>query len=254
MRQPQRWFGGCGLRAGHVQRAAPWPTLLGARKLPRHSMASAAVAVDRTLHSQTSAARTASRLLALPVLVLNRSWVAVHVTNLRRAICLVYRDDARVVAPDTLQTHGFDDWVCLIDPPTSRWISAPRIAIPVPEVIHLTRYDRIPAYEAPFTRRNLYQRDNFTCQYCGTRLPADRLSIDHVQPKSKGGKTTWDNCVLACVGCNTRKADRTLQDSTLRLIRQPRRPRWTPYLTIGRDRQMPSWQRFLTPRQLEIGT
>ena len=117
--------------------------------------------------------------------------------------------------------------------------------MPVPEVIHLEGYDRIPIYEAPFTRRNLYHRDNYTCQYCGARLPAERLSIDHVRPRSKGGKTTWDNCVLACVRCNTRKADRSLKEARLRLMRPPMRPRWSPYLSVANEKQLPSWRRFL---------
>lgn len=191
---------------------------------------------------------TSLRTLDLPVLVLNRWWVPVHVTTVRRALCLVFQGSARVVATDTLQVHGFAEWLCLNDPPTSGWVIGVRHRIPAPEVIHLVTFDRVPTYEAPFTRRNLYQRDNFTCQYCGSHLPPDRLSIDHIRPRSKGGKTSWDNCVLACVRCNTRKADRSLTEARLRLIRQPRRPRWSPYLSVASDKRLPSWQRFLRER------
>lgn len=186
--------------------------------------------------------------LGTPVLVLNRCWIPVHVTTVRRALCLLYQGAARVVAPDTLQVHGFDEWVCLPDPPSSLWIRGVRFRVPVPEVIHLASYDRIPVYEAPFTRRNLYQRDDYTCQYCGARLSSDRLSIDHVRPRSKGGKTTWDNCVLACVRCNTSKADRTPREARLRLKRTPMRPRWSPYFSVANNRQLPSWGRFLGDR------
>jgi len=191
---------------------------------------------------------TPSGLLGTPVLVLNRCWIPVHVTSARRALCLVYQGVARVVAPDTLQVHGFDEWVELPNPPCTLWVRGTRFRVPVPEVIHLAAYDRIPVYEAPFTRRNLYHRDDYTCQYCGVRLPADRLSIDHVRPRSKGGKTTWDNCVLACVRCNTRKADRTLSEARLRLRRAPMRPRWSPYLSVANEKQLPSWRRFLGDR------
>ncbi|HLU39627.1 MAG TPA: HNH endonuclease [Planctomycetota bacterium] len=191
---------------------------------------------------------TSARLLSAPVLVLNRCWVPVHVTTVRRALCLVYRGAARVVAPDTLEVHSFHEWVCLPDPPATSWLRGVRTRVPVPEVIHLVTYDRVPRYEAPFTRRNLYHRDDYTCQYCGVRLPVDRLSIDHVRPRSKGGKTSWDNCVLACVRCNTRKADRSPQEARLRLMRQPKRPRWSPYLGVANDKQLPSWQRFLHAR------
>jgi 5-methylcytosine-specific restriction endonuclease McrA len=191
---------------------------------------------------------TATGALGTPVLVLNRCWIPVHVTSARRALCLVYQGAARVVAPDTLQVLGFDEWVGLPDPPCAFWIRSVRFLVPVPEVIHLADYDRIPSYEAPFTRRNLYQRDDYTCQYCGIRLTADRLSIDHVRPRSKGGKTSWDNCVLACVRCNTRKADRTPKEARLRLRRAPLRPRWSPYLSVAQDKQLPSWRRFLGER------
>ncbi len=192
------------------------------------------------------------RVLCLPVLVLNRSWIPVHVTTVRRAVCLVYQDAARVVAPDTLEIHAFDAWIGLNNPPASRWIRGARFMVPAPEVIHLSRYDRVPCYEAPFTRRSLYQRDDYTCQYCGARFPADRLSIDHVRPRSRGGKTSWDNCVLACVRCNTRKANRTPREASLNLRRAPRRPRWTPYLSVTSERLLPSWRRFLGDREAAV--
>lgn len=191
------------------------------------------------------------RVLDHPVLVLNRSWAPVHVTTVRRALCLVYQDAARVVGPTDLRSFRFDEWVQLENPPADRWVRGVRFRVPAPEIVHLVIYDRIPVYEAPFTRRNLYHRDNYTCQYCGTRLTTDRISIDHVLPKSKGGKTTWDNCVLACVRCNTRKADRSPGEARLRLIRQPARPRWNPYLGMAADKQLPSWRQFLTHRQIE---
>ena len=191
---------------------------------------------------------TRAQTLDLPVLVLNRWWIPVHVTTVRRALCLVYQGAARVVATDTLQMHGFSEWLCLENPPSSRWVIGTRHRVPAPEVIHLAAYDRVPSYDAPFTRRNLYQRDNYTCQYCAAQLPPDRLSIDHIRPRSKGGKTSWDNCVLACVRCNTRKADRSLTEARLRLIRQPRRPRWSPYLSVAQECHLPSWRRFLRAR------
>ncbi len=180
----------------------------------------------------------------MPTLVLNRSWVAVHITSVRRALCMVYQEAAAVVAPDTLQTHEFADWVMLDEPPTQRFIKTPSYLVPAPEVIRLNRYDAVPVHEAPFTRKSLYQRDNYTCQYCGRRGGPDKLSIDHVQPRSKGGRTSWENCVLACVRCNARKADRSLKDSGLRLLRPPKRPRWSPYMHLSKLDRLPSWSRF----------
>ena len=168
----------------------------------------------------------------------------VHVTTVRRALCMIVRDVARVVAPDTLAVYSFPEWVGLPEPPTRDFVRSPSVRIPVPEVVVLRGYDRVPCHEAPFTRRNLFLRDDFTCQYCGRKGSPDRLSIDHVTPRSRGGRTTWENCVLACVGCNARKADRPLKDSGLRLLRQPTRPRWTPYLNLRPNQRLESWHRF----------
>ncbi len=185
-----------------------------------------------------------AQLLERSALVLNRSWLPVHVTSVKRALCMAVRDVARIVAPDTMAVYSFTDWIQLLEPPTVDFVRSPSVRIPVPEVIVLRGYDRVPCHEAPFTRRNLFLRDDFTCQYCGRRGASDRLSIDHITPRSRGGRTTWENCVLACVSCNARKADRPLRDSGLRLMRQPRRPRWTPYLNLRPSQQRESWQRF----------
>lgn len=194
-------------------------------------------------------ARTTRTVLDRPTLVLNRSWFPIHVTTVRRALCLTYREVAQVVDPLSLQTHGLWDWIEATseEEPAGE---APNVrsseqAFTVPEVILLLVYDKVPTYEAPFSRRNLYQRDGFTCQYCGKRFPADRLSIDHVRPRSRGGPTTWDNCVLACVRCNSLKGNRSPADSGLRLLRKPRAPRWTPYLNLRRSEWLPSWRQFV---------
>lgn len=185
-----------------------------------------------------------SRALERATLVLNRSWTPVHVTPAWRAVCMVYRDAARVVATDTLAVLDFEQWCALDAPPTDLFLRSPTRRVPVPEVILLTDYDRVPNHEAPFTRRNLFLRDDSTCQYCGKRGSGDRMSIDHVTPRSRGGVTSWDNCVLACVGCNARKGNRTLKEAGLRLLRQPARPRWSPYLALRPGQRLESWHRF----------
>jgi len=183
-------------------------------------------------------------LLDRATLVLNRSWRPVHVTTVRRALCMVFRDAARIVSPETLSTFTFHEWIDQPAPPEEVAIRSPSIRIAAPEVILLARYDRVPCHEAPFTRRNLFLRDDFTCQYCGRRCSTDHLSVDHVLPRSRGGSTSWENCVLACVGCNARKADRTLKEAGLHLLRPPVRPRWTPYLNLRPSQRMDSWARF----------
>jgi 5-methylcytosine-specific restriction endonuclease McrA len=98
----------------------------------------------------------------------------------------------------------------------------------------------------PFSRRNLFYRDNFRCQYCGVRTSTDNLSIDHVIPRSRGGLSTWTNCVLACHDCNVRKGNRTPHEASMRLSRSPAQPRWPVYLSLGADHRRDSWQRFIS--------
>ncbi|MEZ6036845.1 MAG: HNH endonuclease [Planctomycetota bacterium] len=193
---------------------------------------------------QTSEPIHRESLLQRATLVLNRSWRPVHVTTVRRALCMVFREAARIVCPESMATFAFDEWLEQPLPPGRHALRSPSVAINVPEVVLLRHYDRIPCHEAPFTRRNLFLRDDFTCQYCGIRAPNDRLSVDHVLPRSRGGTTSWENCVLACIHCNARKADRTLKEAGLRLLRPPVRPRWTPYLNLRPSQRMESWARF----------
>jgi 5-methylcytosine-specific restriction endonuclease McrA len=109
----------------------------------------------------------------------------------------------------------------------------------------LVRYGKIPRRTVPFNRKNLFVRDRFRCQYCGTHLDAKELTIDHVHPRVKGGVSKWENCVLACIACNRRKAHRTLDESGMRLLRAPVRPRWTPrHLFTGIPRRE-SWERVI---------
>lgn len=185
-----------------------------------------------------------SGLLDRATLVLNRSWRPVHVTTVRRALCMVFRDAARIVEPGSLTTFTFTEWLDQPVADESTAIRSPSVRLAAPEVVLLLHYDRVPCHEAPFTRRNLFLRDEFTCQYCGRKCSSDHLSVDHVLPRSRGGTTSWENCVLACVGCNARKADRTIKEVGFRLLRPPVRPRWTPYLNLRPNQRMDSWSQF----------
>ena len=183
-------------------------------------------------------------LLERATLVLNRSWQPVHVTTVRRALCSVYRGSARIICPETLATFDFVEWIEQPALPSAVTIRTPGVQVVVPEVIVLSRYNRVPRHAAPFTRQNLFLRDDYTCQYCGKRTAAKLLSVDHVQPRSRGGSTNWENCVLACVSCNARKADHTPREAGLRLRRPPERPRWTPFLNLRPSQRMESWSKF----------
>jgi 5-methylcytosine-specific restriction endonuclease McrA len=185
-------------------------------------------------------------MLNEPTLVLNRSWVAISTTSVKTALSLVYRDVARVIQPDTYQVHDLQSWADLAVRPGEPCIRTVRLQIPVPEVILLTRHNHMPRRTVPFSRRNLYRRDGSRCQYCGSKLPTSELSIDHVVPKSRGGKTTWENCVLACIPCNVRKGNRSLENANMRLLRPATRPQWSPCLTVNLGRRRASWEKFVS--------
>jgi len=153
---------------------------------------------------------------------------------------MLYRGTALVVADD-LATHDFASWLSC---QARFYVRTTSVRIPVPEVILVRRYTRVPNHHAPFTRRNLFRRDAHECQYCGRQCRSEEASIDHVTPRSLGGATTWENCVLACLRCNARKANKTPKQAGLRLRNEPRRPRWSPYLNLARAEPLPSWRQF----------
>lgn len=180
-----------------------------------------------------------------PTLVLNRSWCAVHVTTVRRALGMLCRGSVAVLDPESLTPLGAEAW---LDRPVvdgARAVRTPSRLIPAPEIVLLGRYDRLPVSQAPFTRISLLRRDDHRCQYCGTRPPRAQLTIDHVVPKARGGRTSWENCVAACVRCNSRKGDRPPSHVGLRLLRTPRAPRWTPCFQMTPGTWPESWRPFL---------
>lgn len=185
-----------------------------------------------------------------PTLVLNRGWIPVGTATVRQALILLVRGAACVIEPQSYEVHGLDDWLMRSmerqeELPRDRQVATPYFLVEKPEVMLLTSYSRVPQTEVAFSRRNLYRRDEHRCQYCGRRGKGGELSIDHVMPRSRGGPTSWENCVLACLRCNSRKADRTPAEVGLRLARQPKRPRWSPILDTLPAARPPSWSRFL---------
>lgn len=184
------------------------------------------------------------------VLVLNRNFYAIHITNLQRAISLVYLEQAYVVDPE-YRTYTFEDWKELsqiLEEHPSGFLHTPHFRIAVPEVISLRYYDRIPRVEPTFTRKNIYAHYTNRCCYCGKQFPTSDLNLEHVVPKSRGGKTDWSNIVTSCVRCNLRKGSRLPQEARMRLLIKPSKPR--PRLGVSLLIRSPirarlSWQRFI---------
>lgn len=166
--------------------------------------------------------------LQRPTLVLNRNWQPVNVATVARALIMLWNETARVVDPSDYQLYDWEDWSRLVPNHDEPFVQAVRQRYRVPEVVTLTEFDRLPTAAVTFSRRNVFKRDRFTCQYCGTQPGSDELTIDHVVPRAQGGVSSWTNCVLACVACNKHKADRTPQQAQLRLRQRPIRPTWRP--------------------------
>ena len=186
-----------------------------------------------------------AKILNRPALVLNRSWQPVNVASVARALTLVYSDSARVVCPETYQLFDWADWAAAEPAEGELCVRSISQKIRVPEVIALTGFDRLPNAHVAFSRRNIFKRDRYTCQYCGIQPQPEDLTIDHVVPRAQGGQSTWENCVLACIRCNHRKADRTPEQAGIKLKKTPKRPTWNPAYSRHTIR-MDSWQKFIS--------
>lgn len=181
--------------------------------------------------------------LALPTLVLNKNWQPIGVQSVARAICMVFSDNAKIVNPADYQQYEWQDWTKLKPVDGSKTIRLVGMTIRVPEVISVD-YSGVHNHAVVFNRKNLFVRDAYTCQYCGKKPGSDSLTVDHILPRSRGGKSTWVNCVLACMNCNSKKADLSVQQAGMKLLRTPFKPKWSP---LFRTRMViPSWEKFLS--------
>lgn len=151
------------------------------------------------------------------VLVLNSDYEPLNVCNMRRALVLLYLGKA-----DILHASEQFDAAVIVDPDGHE--------LPAPSVLRLRYHVRRPLPELKLSRRSIFARDNYTCQYCGVQ--SRDLTIDHIMPKRHGGGLQWENLVACCRRCNTRKGDKLLPNTGMKLARQPRRPRYVPYISL----------------------
>jgi 5-methylcytosine-specific restriction endonuclease McrA len=176
--------------------------------------------------------------------VLNRSWQAICTTTVRHAIVLVYTSRAKIIQPETFELHDLESWSDLSTISKGPFIHGVRFAMPVPEVVILTGTNVYPQPKVVFSRRNIFKRDHYTCQYCGSRPSLPDLTIDHVLPRSQGGVSTWENCVVSCRTCNETKGGHTPDEAGLDLLNRPKRPAWLPF--VAQSLSLPrSWEKFV---------
>jgi 5-methylcytosine-specific restriction endonuclease McrA len=161
------------------------------------------------------------------VLVLNATYQRLNFISLQRAIVLLLKQKAEPIEVDcTAQLHS------------------ERLSFDFPVVIRLVNYVHVPyeRFTVPLSRRTLINRDNHTCQFCGDK--EGPLTIDHVMPRSRGGATSWENCVAACLHCNHRKGNKTPEEAHMRLYTVPRRPSDPFSILYDRARHNKVWEKY----------
>lgn len=183
-------------------------------------------------------------MLSSNVLVLNSSYVPINITSVRRAFVLFYQGLAKAV-DEEFATFDFESWSELSLAAHHEKIGMVDRMVRVPRVILLNVYDRMPRRHVRFSRHNIYLRDNNRCQFCGTHFSRPDLNLDHVIPRSKGGKTTWENVVTSCIDCNRKKGGQLPVEAHMKLIRKPVRPSWTPFIDFSTRRlHYEEWKPF----------
>jgi len=142
--------------------------------------------------------------LQKPVLVLNASYEPINICAARRALVLVLKG------------------VASAEEISAQVIHSSRRQVPLPSVIRLLEYRRIPHQTRALSRKNILMRDRYTCQYCHKTLASGELTLDHVVPRSRLGESAWENLVASCHPCNNRKGSRTPEEAGMKLLRAPR--------------------------------
>jgi 5-methylcytosine-specific restriction endonuclease McrA len=147
------------------------------------------------------------------VLVLNASYEPINICGVRRAVAMVFKGIAHLEETDR-----------------ARALRSPSRTFPLPVVVRLLHYVCTPYRNFTFSKKNVFIRDRYTCQYCGSTHAARELTLDHVVPRSRGGTADWENLATCCKACNLRKGDRTPQEADMKLIKRPRATRHHSFL------------------------
>ena len=182
------------------------------------------------------------------VLILNKHWIPINTTTAKHSFALMYTHNARgmMIEEDKLVPLEWREWISLEVNENDRKVKTVKGFIKIPTVIVLTNYDKIPRQTIKFTQKNLWERDNFTCQYTGKKVTRTNGNIDHIIPRSQGGKTSWENCVIAHKEINAIKADRTPEQAGLKLLKKPSAPKFMPVSFYIRNKdKIEDWNLFL---------
>ena len=184
------------------------------------------------------------------VLVLNRNWQAIDVKTPADAFCMMAAGNATaldIAAGTNMNPMKWAEWLALPVRDSDNAVWTVHGPVRVPTVLVLAKYDKVPKRRPKLSGKGIWERDGGVCQYTGKKLSRDEGNIDHIMPRSRGGKTTWDNCVLADKRINSRKADRTPDEVGLKLVRKPAPPREMPATYYIRNTHgVADWEMFLS--------
>ena len=188
-----------------------------------------------------------------PVLVLNKVWQVTAITTVKRCLTALFTEKARVVDQD-YQLYNFASWAALEVDDEEPYIKTVRSKLRVPRTLLLWEYARLPTRGLKYSAAHIHKRDRNICQYCGVHpgrdgIEREHMTIDHVIPKANGGTTCWENCVVACWNCNQKKDNRTPEEAGMKLLKKPKKPRWSPgqiFVRVGEV--VEEWKPFMGQR------
>lgn len=182
------------------------------------------------------------------VLVLNRNWQPINTVTPKVALVDMAKNVATAfnIDGDKIYPVKWDEWLALPVRDNEEFVATSSRKVRMPTVILCCSYSKVPKKRPRFSRNAIWERDKGTCQYTGKKLSKKEGNIDHVHPVSRGGKTTWKNCVLAHKDVNSKKANQTPEEAGLKLLRKPDAPAEIPVIaTIRNNLNISDWNYFL---------
>ena len=177
------------------------------------------------------------------VLILNKNWTPIRIKDVKKAILLICRERAVFVDENNYELYNWEEWLKII--PEKEGISTTKGLVKIPEIVLLVEYGKIPIRAPRLTKRNIFIRDNFICQYSGERIDMKSGDKDHIIPVSQNGKSTWENMVACKKEINREKRNRTPEEAGLKLLKKPTKPKGSQLLIDPRIKMPESWKKFI---------
>ncbi len=180
------------------------------------------------------------------VLVLNRNWQAIDVTDVETAFCNITRGVCTGIDTDVMRPVTLEEWLALPILDHHKSIGTVHGRVRVPTVIAAVLYAKMPKRRPKLCAQTVRERDGNKCQYTGRVLKPHEGNLDHVLPRSRGGKDAWENLVWSAKDVNQAKADKTPEEAGLKLLKKPKAPQELPAMMLIRPRpDKPDWNKFL---------